>query len=256
MQKTVLLYFALLLWFVVPSQAQLTLSLPQLEAEIGEEITVDLTMENADSVVVTQFSFRWDTDVLEFVDTANIIFHDWQPDLESNLMQVDSGYFVIAWSDFTFAGLTLTEPTAFMQLTFKVVGEKGDSSALEFSDNPIPVIAGTVAGEIPTIINGWVKIPGGTSTTDTKEFGWEIEDITPNPFQTTAIIDFNIPRTEEVVWSIFDVSGRTIFEETKRYNAGQNQFFLEQQILPANGTYFVQLRTADFITTQKVDLIK
>ena len=42
MFRKLLLYFALLLWFVVPAKAQLTIMLPEIEVEPGETIDLEV----------------------------------------------------------------------------------------------------------------------------------------------------------------------------------------------------------------------
>ena len=66
MIKDLLLYFALLLWFVVPLQAQPTIFAEDVEGKPGDEIEVLVKAENFVDVVAMQFTFEWDADVLEF----------------------------------------------------------------------------------------------------------------------------------------------------------------------------------------------
>jgi len=46
MVKELLLYFALLLWFVVPSQAQLTIFADDITGKQGDTIDVNINVEN------------------------------------------------------------------------------------------------------------------------------------------------------------------------------------------------------------------
>ena len=63
-----LLYFALLLWFVVPSSAQPTIIFPDLEVKKGDRINVDVTANDFDSLIVLQFPMIWNSEVLDFVE--------------------------------------------------------------------------------------------------------------------------------------------------------------------------------------------
>jgi len=259
MQKTVLLYFALLFWLVVPVKAQLAFTMPELIAENGDEIIIDFEVDNFDQIIATQFTFAWDSSVLEFVEILDIRFPEFNPDIHINTTTVENGYFVCAWADLSLTGFSLDDEDHFMQVKFKVIGNPGDTSELSFIDNPTPTIAGdaNTSGQIPLDINnGYVTIPGMSSTSNPSDFGWDISSVSPNPFSEMTIIDFYSPNSSEVEWSIFDAVGKKIFSKSTSYSPGQQSITLEQQLFPVNGTYFVHMRTADFVYTQKVDFIK
>ncbi len=259
MQRTVLLYFALLIWLVVPVKAQLAFTMPELTADLEEEIIVDFEVKDYDQIIATQFTFAWDSSVLEFVEILDIRFPEFNPDLHLNTSKVENGYFVCAWADLSLVGFSLEDEDHFMQVKFKVIGNPGDTSALAFTDDPMPVLAGdaNTSGPIPLIINnGFLAVNGTNSTSNPEDFGWNVSSISPNPFDEITSIDFYLPNSSEVEWSVFDAIGKKIFYKSASYTPGQQSITLEQQIFPVNGSYFVQMRTADFVHTQKVEFIK
>ena len=259
MQKTVLLYFALLFWLVVPVQAQLAFTLPELSADAGEEIVIDFKVEDYNQIIATQFTFAWDSSVLEFVEILDIRFPEFNPAIHLNTTTVENGFFVCAWADLSLTGFSLEDGDHFMQVKFKVIGNPGDTSELSFTDDPMPVLAGdaNTSGPIPLIINnGYLTVNGSNSTSNPEDFGWNVSSISPNPFDERTTIDFYLPNSSEVEWSIFDAVGKKIFYKSTSYSPGKQSITLEQQFFPVSGTYFVQMQTADFVHTQKVDFIK
>ena len=257
MQKTVLLYFALLFWFVVPVKAQLTFSLPQLAVDSGTQIEVDLEVADFSNVGSLQFTFSWDSSILEFVEINDIDLPNFDPNSNLNIMQVDRGYLIIGgWINLN--GYNLNDGDALFTVVFDVIGNPGDSTGIALTDDPVMTIVGNPDNEFIDFERppGYVTVNGTSSTSSPADFGWELTAPSPNPFNENSQIEFYTPQSTEVEWTIFDVAGKLILIENKKYAPGYHSYYLEQHSLPTTGTYFIQMRTLEFIQTQKVDFIK
>ncbi len=79
----------------------------------------------------------------------------------------------------------------------------------------------------------------------------------PNPFNNTTQIVFNIPNSETVTLTVFDITGRKVKEllVEQRMSAGNHQLSFNVENL-ASGIYFVELKTGEFQITQKIHYIK
>jgi hypothetical protein len=105
--------------------------------------------------------------------------------------------------------------------------------------------------------------------------GFELYQNFPNPFNPSTTIRFSIPRMSNVTLKVFDVLGneiKTLINEEKpagsyevEFNAVSHSGLSGISDLPsgisakggyASGIYFYQLRTADFVQTKKMMLIK
>jgi len=258
MQKTVLLYFALLFWFVVPSQAQLTFSFPILTEDEDAQIEVGMEVANFTNVATAQFTFSWDSSIIEFVEIKEVNLPNFNPDFNLNITTVESGFLRIgAW--ILPSGHSMEDGEYLFKAIFKVIGKPGEMSPLELIDDPMPVIFGDPENNqyAVELNQGKVTVDGETMVTQNPvDFGWEVNPSSPNPFNSFSQIEFYTPKVTEVEWTIFDIAGKIILIDNKEYAPGQHKYFLEQQSLPVNGTYFVQMRTPEFVTTQKVDFIK
>ena len=140
MSKRLLLHFALLLWWVVPTQAQLALTLPNLTAQKGDQIEIDLSVDDYDDLYLCQFTVRWNPAILHFVELSEIGLAD-QNDLLLNLNDSLSGFFRFLYINQAFNGQTLDDGSALVKMKFNVIGEPGDTSTLEISDDPLPFLA-------------------------------------------------------------------------------------------------------------------
>ena len=83
-----------------------------------------------------------------------------------------------------------------------------------------------------------------------------IERPYPNPFNPTTTVKFGLPEDAEVTLRIYDLNGRMIDELTQGYKtAGYHSFQWNADNL-ASGVYFVNLISKDFVSTQKLMLLK
>ncbi|MBN1971414.1 MAG: T9SS type A sorting domain-containing protein [Candidatus Delongbacteria bacterium] len=77
----------------------------------------------------------------------------------------------------------------------------------------------------------------------------------PNPFNPTTTIQFSLPSDAVVQISVFDISGKTIFEKNINSSSGLNSFDFDGSNL-ASGQYFYKIETEGFSKIQKMILIK
>ena len=78
----------------------------------------------------------------------------------------------------------------------------------------------------------------------------------PNPFNPTTTIQFDLPEDTYVLLEVYDISGRLI-KELQNYNmqAGYHSIVWNATMY-SSGIYFVRLHAGDYISTQKLMLIK
>jgi len=78
----------------------------------------------------------------------------------------------------------------------------------------------------------------------------------PNPFNSTATVQFELPHAARVELSLFDILGRrAVTLSDQAYAAGAHTLALEADHL-ATGLYFMHLRSAEFSTTRKLLLVR
>lgn len=259
MQKTVLLYLALLFGFAAPSWAQLKLSIDTYVEDQGNQIAIPLKVENFTDLFTVQFAFGWDPSVLKYVSSVEPELVGWDANTYND-NTADDGYVRVAWTELSLVGDSMEDGASFLTLTFEVIGEPGDSTFLAFQDTILPTQYGDIndtTPQVPTTEEGQLNVFLDVGIADRPEdFGWKIEPCSPNPFSGQAIIAFSNPQATDVKWSIYDLTGKLITTKYKAYSAGVNHFVLEQHLLTSNGTYFIKLETPEFISTQKIEFFR
>jgi len=75
---------------------------------------------------------------------------------------------------------------------------------------------------------------------------------TPNPFQKSASIRYDLEANGPVVFTILDAAGKTVKVIQKEGIKGENYLELENVDYLQNGVYFYRIQTADFSDMKKM----
>ena len=72
----------------------------------------------------------------------------------------------------------------------------------------------------------------------------------PNPFLETTDIRFKLPSTSNVLFTVFDVTGRVLMQENTSYDAGLHTIRLNREQLNSTGVMYYKIET-DFGTDSR-----
>ena len=78
----------------------------------------------------------------------------------------------------------------------------------------------------------------------------------PNPFNPTTMINFSVPHYNGVSIDVYDIAGRLLTTLADSYYHPGNYQISWDASEYSSGVYFVKMKSADFIETQKIMLIK
>ena len=125
-------------WIVVMqvSIAQdLTLSMPHKLVSEDDVVAIDILTLDFDSIVSTQFSLKWDPNVIAFENAETV-------DLDLVAVgsgNADSGSLRVSWFDINGQGKDLMDGQVFLRLHFLAVGQVGDRSSIEINGDSLEV---------------------------------------------------------------------------------------------------------------------
>jgi len=91
----------------------------------------------------------------------------------------------------------------------------------------------------------------GGKTVDT----YQLYQNVPNPFSGSTAIAFDLVEAGEVTLTVWDISGRSLFSVTERYDKGHQQLIISNDDINTSGLLYYQLKTRDFAATKKMILI-
>ena len=83
-----------------------------------------------------------------------------------------------------------------------------------------------------------------------------IDNVSPNPVTSAAVISFYIPKAEKVSMNLFDIGGKWVATLTDdNYEAGDHDITLNTEPL-STGIYFVRMEAGDEMQVEKISIIK
>ncbi|MBK9716874.1 MAG: gliding motility-associated C-terminal domain-containing protein [Saprospiraceae bacterium] len=171
MKKLVL--FSLCYLSVASSFAQLVFKFANANANKGDIVTVNVSVDNFLKVSATEYSMSYDSAVLEFVDLVNrhIDYVDANfGDHKTGPFVFKNGQIGCSWNRSSGDSLNLPNGTVLFGLRFKLIGKECDSSFVNLSNTPktIDIIENDGKNIPTTSIAGKVKINGASCTSAPK----------------------------------------------------------------------------------------
>ena len=79
---------------------------------------------------------------------------------------------------------------------------------------------------------------------------------TPNPWDVSTDIVFELPSKAEVNFKILDLNGRIIYSNSATYEAGRNVITLNADQLQGDGVFYYQIETGNYSASKKMVKLK
>ena len=183
-----------------------------------------------------QFTLNYDPALIEWVGIRNQQLPGFG--VENYNHMLDVGAVTVSW-DGQVEGLSQTSPIFYLQ--FSPIVEEVEIADV-FSINSRYLIAEAYDKALNSLPIG-LMIEGEVSESLLfNEF--ELYQNTPNPFKIDTRIGFYLPGESAIQLSIFDETGRLIFEQEGTYGGGMNEVLLDKSMLQlAPGVYNYQLKS-------------
>lgn len=201
----------------------LYITIPDLEGEIGDTITLDLQVRNFKEVVGLQFDFRFDTSMMSFVglDFGDLEVIGWG---SFGFQDVEQGSVRFSWADFTNNSFTMEDNSYLFSIKMKV-------------EQPIYTLAGmvSISEEIITaeyisssLEQGHVKLIVDELSGSSAVLGLhEYITVAPNPTNGEALLRFSLTQSVPVTISVYNDLGQRLSTQQMNLGIGQHTFPLD-----------------------------
>ena len=87
---------------------------------------------------------------------------------------------------------------------------------------------------------------------DLKAESFQLFQNQPNPFKEETVIGFNLPEAADATLTVYDISGKLIYNMTDAFEKGHNSITLRQSQLPVSGVLYYKLESGTHIATRKM----
>lgn len=236
-----------------PGGSNMELSLAQVNAAPGEEITVAVQIDQPLGITAFGLELEYPPELLSFVSiSATNLTTDWQ--MLSGQENEDG---VLTMGGFDPEGIATTFAGELVLVTFKVKADAegfGDLRLFNLTDD---VTAAKTGSGIFSTFGSEVRKIGGMEVPTT----YVLEQNYPNPFNLETEIVYQLPEAGYVTLSIYNSLGQKIqtlvsrSQSAGKYAARWNGRD-EQGLEVSSGIYIYQLETAEFSDLKKLLLVK
>jgi hypothetical protein len=83
----------------------------------------------------------------------------------------------------------------------------------------------------------------------------DLQQNRPNPFNQETTIAFTLAETSKANLTVYDLTGRQVYQVQKVFNAGKNEIKLGKAMLPTSGTYFYSLASEKYVAVRKLQFV-
>lgn len=117
------------------SAQSLGLSIPHIESNEGDEISLELSASSFENMVSVQFSIHWDPTIIQF-EGSSIADLDF---VAVGTSFAEEGTARISWFDVEGIGHSMEDGKSFLKLDYKVIGEVGDISPVSMKGDSLEI---------------------------------------------------------------------------------------------------------------------
>lgn len=124
-----------------------SLYIESTEANAEDELCIPVKGKNFDRIVSTQYTLRWDPNVLKFNRLTEFKLKALSAQ-NFNTTKADKGLLIKSWFDPAIQGITLADGEDIYSICFETIGESSSESYIYFSGDPTIIEMSDPSGEI------------------------------------------------------------------------------------------------------------
>ena len=258
MKKLISTLAVLLFLALVSLQAQdVIITAMPVVAEEGQTVSVNIQVQNWNSVAGAQWSMHWNPGVINFNEVTNFNLPGSAEGSFGTPPVTDANTLTFSWFDESVQGVTLDDNSVLFTVVFDVAGNEGDVTTFEFDGMPtaIELVNQNLVELGVEFESGDVTVDNtsAVSTIHTSDFA--LHSNNPNPFKSTTNIVFDLHKKSETLLSIYSTTGKLLFEQKYDLASGSHTIPVSGDIFPAAGTYLYRIATDSAVATRKMTLI-
>ena len=221
---------------------QITLTAPTQKANKGDVVSAEIKVKSRDTISVISFNLEWDPSVLTYQKIENFGLTAAQYDT-FGITNVATGVLKFNWVGVD--AYFIKDSMVVFKVNFKVMGNNGTNSPIRFlkpkaynsSVNVDPI---TVTAQDGAVMVNTLSAIGVAQ--DIEGYA-QLSQSYPNPVSNTLLIPFYIKETDEVTLFIYDTTGKQVFSQKKKVEAGNQKFELNTEGVLQSGVYVYGIQT-------------
>ncbi len=227
------------------SENPLSLLIETVGYTANDIVKVEFKADDAYKLFGFQNTFNFNISKLEFlgIESGKIDID------ESNigLMQIKKGLFSTSWSDSKYANLSKDD--VLFSIFFKA-NNQGDIS------DDLSITSDITSAEAYDQNLNTEQIQLKFRSKESTNSGLKVYQNTPNPFMNTTSIKFELPEASEVVFKVYDLSGRMVHSELNVYSSGIHNIIFNLNDKELSGVLSYTIETQSEKVVKKMVIVK
>ncbi|MEM9822605.1 MAG: T9SS type A sorting domain-containing protein [Bacteroidota bacterium] len=226
------------------SQGSLSFQIDDQKLEAGQTYLIDFKAEDFNRIAGFQYSLNFDPAQIDFVDIHAAAL----PEMSSanfGMNRLGEGIITSSWNVNNAVSLDKGEVLFRLELTAKSAVQL--SEVLQLGS---PYTASEAYNDAVELLDLNLAFKGAAGTSVEPVFA--LYQNQPNPFADQTLISFNLPEAGEATLTIFDMSGRILYNQQADFAAGFNQISLDKSSINHTGLMYYTLQTNQNKATKKM----
>jgi HYR domain-containing protein len=214
--------------------------------EKEEVYTVSIRASDFEKVLGFQFSLQFDPDDLEFsgIGKSNLPFFNLD---NFGFNFTDQGILTCSW--YAINEVSMKPDEVLFDLKFRAKSKGRLSSFISLN-------SAYTRAEIYQIGSKISNLDLQFNTSQKIKASFELFQNRPNPFKAETIIGFSLDESSETMFSVFNASGKMIYQRKEFYPEGYHEIIIRNEQLEGVGMYFYQLKTAEGNAQRRMILVE
>ncbi len=223
------------------------LNIKDATLNVGQEYEMVVTAANYNEVLGQQFSVDFDADALDIIDIKG---NEWDVTASNfNLDNISTGSLSALHATTEAITYELGEALFTIRLRAKEVVRLSEvitlSNSLTESVAYVSEAGETLAANINLTFEG-----------EQIATAFNLHQNRPNPFNGETIIGFDLPISGSATLRIFDVDGKTLYQQKGDFARGYNEIVIQANKLTQAGILYYELRTENHSAVKKMVISK
>lgn len=215
----------------------------------GETFTVDLYAHGMHYIPGYQFTLGFDTDLLEWEEVTS---GELEGVNEGNfgLSALDEGLITTSWNEeMPHDG---SEKVSLFRLTFRARQDLEVQNALFLSNQ---LTKGEAYTRTYDVLGVNLVFANANVSNANSPAGYELYQNRPNPFSDETIIAFQMQERGSARLTVFDATGKMIYQQEAVFETGYNEVSIGKSDLPVSGVLYYQLEAGAWKDTKKMIML-
>ena len=219
----------------------LTFVTNEQDFQAGENIRLEITAENFNSIAGAQWTLNFDASSMEFqgVQSGAIKLNQDQ----INSVHAENGKLAFSWNDVK--GLSIDKDQVLFTIEFRATANNTISNAIKVSSD-------ITKAEAYTNDLSEINLVLAVRNVRNSDGMFLLEQNNPNPFTSSTSIGFTLPEAGKATLTIYDITGKVLKTIANDYPKGRSEVIISQESINAQGVMFYELECNGMKATKKM----